>query len=133
MPNASDWGYVVSALVTGIFGIFIAWQNYKLGQKTKTNHGKTIGQHVETAAADAAEAKLAAQLVALQLQEYKNQQATEQAAVAAALAESNGGFQKALTSHTDADAANFTKVEDGFKELRQLIVLGRATPTAEPI
>jgi len=35
------------ALITGIFGIVIVWQNNQLGRRTKTNHGKTLGQHVE--------------------------------------------------------------------------------------
>lgn len=75
--SGGDWGLILSALITGIFGMVIVKQNANLAKKTKTNHGKTIGQHVETAAADAQEAKLTAQLVALQLQEYKNLQAAQ--------------------------------------------------------
>lgn len=103
-------GYEISAGITGLFGIFIAWQNYQLSRKTKTNHGKTIGQHAEDAAADAKEAKLTAQLVALQLQEYKNEQA------ASSLAE-----HTLIEGYVRDDAA-------AHKEIRSLILQVATAP-----
>lgn len=97
-------GYIISAVITGLFGMVVVWQNWKLSQKTKTNHGKTIGQHAEDAAADAREAKLTSQLVALQLQEYKNDQAS------AALAE-----HTLIEGYVRDDAA-------AHKEIRSLIL-----------
>lgn len=82
--DGTTWGYVISALITGFFGVFIVWQNYRLGRNTKTNHGKTLGQHAEDAsaaaelaAAKADSAKAAVDLVAMQLETYKHAQAME--------------------------------------------------------
>lgn len=106
---------VLAVAITGCFGIFIAWQNYLLARKVKTNHGKTIGEHTEDAAADAAEAKLAAQLVALQLQEYKNEQAVR------ALAEHN-----LIESYVDADA-------EAHRDIRLLIMqVAQGSHTPQP-
>lgn len=73
---------VISAVITGVFGVAITWQNARMNRKIKTNHGKTIGQHVEAAsdsaalaAAKAEAAKAAVDLVALQLDTYKHEQA----------------------------------------------------------
>ena len=66
--------YIISAALTGAFGIFISWQNWKLKQNSKTNHGKTLGQHVEHIAEQVEGARLQAQLVALKLEQYKQEQ-----------------------------------------------------------
>lgn len=69
-------GYIVAACLTGLFGVFIAWQNYKLAKKLQTNHGKTPGQHIEEGSLAAQQALANSQLVALQLEQYKAEQAT---------------------------------------------------------
>lgn len=94
---------LVATVLTALFGLVIAWQNYKMSKKLQTNHGKTIGQHVEEASLQAQQANINAQLVALQLDQYK----AEQAAIA--LREHD-----LIQQYVDADAAAHT-------ELRSLI------------
>lgn len=55
-----------------------AWVSIRVSRRTRTNHGKTIGQHVEDAARAADEANVNAQLVQLQLEQYKAEQAATQ-------------------------------------------------------
>jgi hypothetical protein len=57
VPNASDWGYIFSAIITGFFGLFIAWQNNRLHKEVKTNHGKRAGQRLEELGDDVAQIK----------------------------------------------------------------------------
>lgn len=47
MLHGDDIGLIVSAIVTGIFGLFIAWQNNRLHRAIKTNHGKRPGEYLE--------------------------------------------------------------------------------------
>lgn len=66
---------IIIAVVTVSIPSFCgAWISLMTSKKIKTNHGKTIGQHTEQAGEDAQAAKVTAQLVALQLQEYKSEQ-----------------------------------------------------------
>lgn len=71
-------GSLALAIATLAAAIIAAWASIKVTRRTKTNHGKNIGQHVEEAAADARQANINAQLVALQLEEYKRDQAAIQ-------------------------------------------------------
>lgn len=43
-----DLGPVVVSVVTGVFGCIIVWLQVRNGSRIKTNHGKTIGQHIES-------------------------------------------------------------------------------------
>lgn len=76
--NGNALDLVVATVLTAIFGLLISWQNAKMARKLQTNHGKTIGQHVEDAARAADEANVNAQLVQLQLEQYKAEQAATQ-------------------------------------------------------
>lgn len=38
---------IIACALTAVFGLLISWQNAKMAKKLKTNHGKTIGEHVE--------------------------------------------------------------------------------------
>lgn len=73
--DGNFWGLVVAAVLTAIFGLIIAGQNAKLAKKLQTNHGKTPGQHIEEGALAAQQALANSQLVALQLEQYKAEQA----------------------------------------------------------
>lgn len=110
--DGTTWGYIISAIVTGIFGLLITWQNWRLSKKVRTNHGKTIGQHVELASAQAEAAKAGVDLVALQLDTYKRQQAAE------ALEQ-----QRTIESYVAADAL-------AHAQLRELIVSSAAITQA---
>lgn len=69
-------GYIGAAIVAAVPSTLAWFSTRKTAKKIETNHGKTIGQHVEETAISAQEAKLAAQLAALQLEQYKAEQAT---------------------------------------------------------
>lgn len=128
-----DGSAILAVVITGIFGLFIAWQNYLLSQKVRTNHGKNIGEHLEevgddikdaatrseAARVEALASKTAAQLVALELREYKAQQAADALAVKIALEDRDNNFERALIEHTADDARNFA-------ELRSLLIQGLA-------
>ena len=97
-------GYLALAVATLAAAFVGAWSSVKSNRRTKTNHGKTIGQHVEEAARSAEQAHLTAQLVALQLERYKSEQA------AADLVEHN-----LIEGYVSADLA-------AHQELRSLIL-----------
>lgn len=94
---------IIVAIITGVFGLLNAWQNKKLNAKVKTNHGKTIGQHVEQAAVSAADAKEAALKVAEELVTYRLGQAARDRQII-----------DTLEAHTESD-------ERHFAELRAMI------------
>lgn len=99
-----DWATVIASVITGAFGVVIILMQRAQARRTRTNHGKTIGQHVEQAAADAQEAKLSAKLLALQLEEYKAQQRREA-----------DKLQRTIKGYVDADAL-------AHAEIRSLII-----------
>ena len=75
-----DGNLSLAGATLGAAGI-AAWASLVNNKRIKTNHGKTIGQHVEEAARTAelaaeraAAAKFATELVALQLAAYKVEQ-----------------------------------------------------------
>ena len=65
---------VIGAMITAVPATVAAVSSWRTNQKIKTNHGKNIGQHVEQAALDAADAKLEAQRVRVELARYKAKQ-----------------------------------------------------------
>lgn len=71
-------GSLCLAAATLVAAVIAAWVSISVSRRTKTNHGKTIGQHVEEAALAAQEANVNAQLVQLQLDKYKAEQAATQ-------------------------------------------------------
>ena len=75
--NVSLIGYLCLSGATLSAAVITGWFAYSTAKRTKTNHGMTIGQHVEAAANDAKLANTTAALVSLQLAEYKRDQAEE--------------------------------------------------------
>lgn len=55
--DSSAFGYIISAVITGCFGIFLAWQNNRLHREVKTNHGKRAGLRLEELGDDVAQIK----------------------------------------------------------------------------
>lgn len=111
--NSNALDLVVATVLTAIFGLIISWQNFKLSRKLQTNHGKTAGQHIEEGALAAQEANVNAQLVALQLEQYKREQAAK-----------DQREHDLIQQYVDADALAHT-------ELRALIMqvaLGQEPP-----
>lgn len=106
-------GSVMLAVATLTAAIIAAVTSFRIAKRTKTNHGKNIGQHVEEASLAAQEANLNAQLVALQLEKYKQEQAVSQQRQ-----------HDLIQQYVDTDAAAHT-------ELRALIMqvaLGQEPP-----
>jgi hypothetical protein len=78
VTGGPDWtllGYIALVAATLAAAFVGAWATLVGNRQLKTNHGKTIGQHVEDASEAAQAANINAQLVALQLEQYKRDQA----------------------------------------------------------
>jgi hypothetical protein len=50
-------GYIISAVITGGFGVFLAWQNRRLHKEVRTNHGKRNGERMEELGDDVSQIK----------------------------------------------------------------------------
>ena len=57
MFSTGDLGYIISALITGCFGLLITWQNRRLHREVKTNHGVRAGARLEQLGDDVAQIK----------------------------------------------------------------------------
>lgn len=80
---------VIAAVIAAIPATMAAWSSMKTNRRIKTNHGKSIGQHVEDAADEA-------KLVREELESYKQEQR-----------QANQILGFALQEHTASDAVNF--------------------------
>lgn len=105
-----DPAVILSAGVTGVFGVVIAAQNRGTKRSLRTNHGKRAGEHIEQMAVDAAEAALEARRVRVELGEYKLLQGV-----------ANNERLAWERAHQTADESN-------FREIRTL--LAASTPPA---
>lgn len=113
MDYAALIGYIVLAAATLAAAVVAARGQRRTRKMVQTNHGKTIGQHVEAAALDAKQANTNAQLVQLQLEQYKQEQAA-----------AGQRLHDVIQQYVDADALAHT-------ELRSLIMqvaLGQEPP-----
>lgn len=94
---------IAVAIVTGVFGIVNTWQNAKLRRSTKTNHGKSIGEHVEKISDEQDRIKAGAADIALALLRSEAAQAEDRR-----LARED---RKLMAEHIAADAEFQAKVE----------------------
>jgi len=103
--QADNSGPILASVILGgatmIAAAIAAYSSVISNRRTKTNHGKTIGEHVEAAGVSAEAAKYQAELVALQLDEYKR----EQSAAAEEL-------RTLILEHAESDVLNFSEVRD---------------------
>jgi hypothetical protein len=70
---------IAAAIISGVFGIIVVLMQREMLRRTKTNHGKKLGQHVETIGDDIGLLKLAAAQTAADLATYKLEQARDRA------------------------------------------------------
>ena len=70
----------IAAVITGVFGIIIVLMQRESLRRTKTNHGKVLGQHVEDLVLDVHQHRLVVQQIASDLSLFKLEQAEDREA-----------------------------------------------------
>lgn len=121
--TGGDAGVIVAAVITGLFLLLNTWQNHKLGQKQE-EHTEGIGSRITAMSEEVKKADISAQLIALELAQFKQEHAAEAAAQKRALEDSRNDIGRLLGSHIQDDVRQFA-------ELRQLLVMGLGRRSAE--